>query len=120
MALLLKVIWVERSAGTDPFQRIKHIGGQNGQFQWKHTHADAIYSTEKEHFHYYIKKNGRVLKVMVGMAPNGIKYLKTELDDDQPESLLALPEFPEELSVGKEYQKFGGDRLYAGHRDVHK
>ena len=94
MALLLKVIWVEQSAGADPYQRITHIGGQNGQFQWKHTHADAIYSIEKEHFHYYVKKNTRILKVTVGVAPDDVKYLKTELDDGHPESLLALPEFP--------------------------
>jgi hypothetical protein len=92
MALLLKVIWVKRSTEAD--QRITHIGGQNGQFRWKHTHADAIYSIEKEHFHYCVEKNARVVRITVGLAPDGGKYLKTELDAEIPENLLSLPEFP--------------------------
>jgi hypothetical protein len=94
MALLLKVKWIEQSDGTNPCQRITHIGGQDGQFQWRHTHADAVESIEKLLFHYYMEKDTRVLKVKVGLTPNGDKYLKTEADNGQPEVLLALPGFP--------------------------
>jgi hypothetical protein len=75
MALLLKVKWIEKSEGTDLCQRITHIGGQDGQFQWRHTHADAVESIEKLRFHYYMEKDARVLKVKVGLTSNGDKYL---------------------------------------------
>ena len=58
------------------------------------TPRDAIYSIEKEHFHYYLEKNARVVKITVGFAPDGGKYLKTELDTEITENLLSLPEFP--------------------------
>jgi hypothetical protein len=113
MAILLKVMWVDRSDQPDPYQRITHIGGSSGKFEWKHTHAQAIQSIEKGVFHYYLEKDGRVLKLEVGMAPNGCKHLKTQDDDDQPQLLLDLPQSPGPKPLGREssmdgISSFGG------------
>ena len=84
MAILLKVKWVDRSDRPDPYQRISHIGGDSREFQWKHTHAQAIQSIEHGLFAYYVEKDAIVLKLEVGLAPNGCKFLKTQIDGNQP------------------------------------
>ena len=83
MAILLKVKWVDRSDRPDPYQRISHIGGDSREFQWKHTHAQAIQSIEHGLFAYYVEKDAIVLKLEVGLAPNGCKFLKTQIDGNQ-------------------------------------
>jgi hypothetical protein len=92
MPILLKVKWVDKSNSDDPYQRITHIGGREGRFEWKHTQAEAIQSIEKVVFHYYIEKDARVLKLVVGLSPDSNKYLKTEVDEGHPVFLLNLPE----------------------------
>jgi hypothetical protein len=94
MAILLKVKWVDQSGQSDPYRRISYISGNTGEFQWKHTHAQAIQSIEHGLFHYYVEKDDRALKLKVGIGPNGCKYLKTQVDGHQPELLLNLPECP--------------------------
>ena len=94
MAILLKVKWVDRSDQPDPYQRIRHIGGDSRKFQWKHTRAQAIQSIEDGLFAYYVERDARAVKLEVGLAPNGCKYLKTKADDDQHQLLLSLSECP--------------------------
>ena len=94
MAIVLKVKWVEQSDQPDPYLRIRHIGGHSREFHWKHTHTQAIQSIEDGLFHYYVEKDARTLKLEVGLAPNGCKYLKTQVDGDQPKFLLKLSECP--------------------------
>jgi hypothetical protein len=94
MAILLKVQWVDLSDQAEPYQRIRHIGGNSGKFEWKHSHAQAIESIEQDWFHYYIEKDARAVKLEIGLAPGGGKYLKTRADRDQPQLLLALAEPP--------------------------
>jgi hypothetical protein len=99
MAILLKVKWVDQSDQPDPYQRISHIGGHAGEYQWKHTHVQAIQFIEHGLFHYYVEKDARALKLEVGLAPNGCKYLKTPVDSHQPQLLLNLPECPKPASL---------------------
>ncbi len=94
MAILLKVTRVDQSAWPDSYQRISHIGGEAGEFQWKHTHTQAIPSIERGLFHYNVEKDTRPLELEIGIAPNGSKYLKAQVDGNQPELLLNLPESP--------------------------
>jgi len=94
MAIVLKVRWVDQSDQPDLYQRIKHIGGDSRGFHWKHSHDQAIQSIEDGKFHYFVENNAHVLKLEVGLAPNGCKYLKTQVDGNQPELLLNLPHFP--------------------------
>jgi hypothetical protein len=95
MALLLKVNWVDQAEHQNPYLRIRHIGGAAGKFQWKHTHVQAIQFLEQSQFAYYVEKDARALKLEVGCAADGCKFLKTSADGDQPGFLLNLPEPPE-------------------------
>ncbi len=99
MAILLKVNWVDQSDQPDPYQRIRHIGGDSGKLQWMHTHAQAIQSIEQGLFAYYVEKDARTLKLEVGLAPNGCKYLKTQSDGGQQQLLLNLPGCPSPVSL---------------------
>ena len=94
MAILLKVKWVDRSDAPEPYLRIRNIGGDAGQLQWKHTQAQAIQSIERGAFHYYVEKDACALKLEIGVAPDGCKYLKTPADKEYPQLLLNLPECP--------------------------
>jgi len=94
MGIVLKVKWVEQADEPDPYLRIRHIGGEEGALQWKHSHAQAVQSIERGQFHYYVEKDARALKLEVGLAPNGLKYLKTPEDNGHPELLLNLPKSP--------------------------
>ncbi|HEV2692920.1 MAG TPA: DUF3892 domain-containing protein [Verrucomicrobiae bacterium] len=91
MAILLKVKWVDKTDGVDPYQCITHIGGKDGQFQWKHSHAQAIQSIEDGLFDYYVQKDALAVKLEVGTALGGGKYLKARDDKEHPELLLMLP-----------------------------
>jgi len=99
MAILLKVKWVDQSDQPDLYQRISHIGGDSKELQWKHTHLQAIQSIERGLFYYYVEKDARAVKLEVGLAPNGCKYLKTPVDGNQPRLLLDLPEGPKPASL---------------------
>ncbi|HUB87154.1 MAG TPA: DUF3892 domain-containing protein [Verrucomicrobiae bacterium] len=94
MAIVLKVKWVDQADELDPYLRIRHIGGEDGALQWKHTHAQAVQSIERGQFHYYVEKNARALKLEIGLSPSGRKYLKTPEDGAPPKLLLSLPETP--------------------------
>jgi hypothetical protein len=91
MSILLKVQWVDQAEQPDPCQRIKHIGGTSGALKWKHSQEQAIQAIEHGHFTYYLKNGTSALKLEVGLATNGNKYLKTQADDHQPRLLLNLP-----------------------------
>ena len=92
--IVLVVTWVDQSEHPDPCQRITHIGGRSGKFQWKHTHAQAIQSIEQGLFAYHVEKDARALKLEVELSSNGRKFLKTKADADQPLFLLGLPGGP--------------------------
>jgi hypothetical protein len=94
MAILLKVECVDLSNHPDPCQRITHIGGSSGKIEWKHTHNEAIQFIELNSFHYYVENDGRALKLEVGLAPNGGKFLKTQADGGHSQLLMNLPERP--------------------------
>jgi hypothetical protein len=101
MAILLKVSRVDLSEQPDSYH-IKNIGGNSNELEWKHTRAQAIKSIEEDAFCYYIEKDARVLKLKVGLSPNGNKFLKTEADGDKPQLLLSLT---------KNFQSQSGQRL---------
>jgi hypothetical protein len=94
MAIVLKVKWVDLADQPDPYQRIRHIGGSSGKFEWKHTPAQAIDGMDQGQFIYFVEKDARALKLEVGLAPNGSKFLKTQTDGIPLESLFELPKNP--------------------------
>ena len=84
MSILLKVAWVDQAEQEDPCQRIKQIGGNSRSLEWKHSQAEAIQSIEHGHFTYYVKKATQSLKLEIGLAANGRKYLKIPDEAYQP------------------------------------
>jgi hypothetical protein len=92
MAMLLKVNWVDLSDQDDPYQRIRNIGGNSKGLEWKHTCAQALLFIDRGEFCYCVEQDDLALKLKVGLAPDGAKFLKTDADSDQPQSLLSLAE----------------------------
>ena len=94
MAILLKVEWVDRDEMALPPRSVRHIGGSSRECEWKHSADQAIRFIEQNEFSYYIKESARSLKVEVGMAADGRKFLKTHIDDNISTQLLNLPARP--------------------------
>lgn len=92
MAIVLKVKWVEQTAAAEPCQRIRCIGGDSGQLQWRYTQAEAVAAIERGLFAYYVQLHGRSLRLDIAQAADGGKYL---IVAGQLDSLLDLPGFPE-------------------------
>jgi hypothetical protein len=83
----------------EPHPCIRHIGGNSGQLQCKHTQAQVIQSIEHGLFAYSVGKDVRALKLEVCLAPNGRKYLKAPSDGDQLKLLLNLREYPKPATI---------------------
>ena len=93
-AIVLQVAWVDQADHPDPCQRIRHVGGHSGKLKWRHTQAQAVEAIEQDVFAYYVKKDDRVLKLEVGLAPGVCKYLKPPADAGLPQLLSSLPKDP--------------------------
>jgi len=94
MATVLQVKWVDQSDHPDACQRVRQIGGDSKEFTWWHTQAQAVQFIEEGLFDYYVNTGQRALRLEVGAAPNGWKYLRTKADNGQPQILLSQPGFP--------------------------
>jgi hypothetical protein len=53
---------------------------------------DAIGKIERGEQAFSVQAHRKTVGVIVAVSPSGIKYLKAEVDGDQPDSLLRLPE----------------------------
>ena len=91
MGIVLKIREVEKGDHALPHRRIKSISGAEGSLLWRYSHAEAVRHIEERHFHFYIEKNSRALRVVVGQTPEGEKFLKTHVDTDGPAELIEWP-----------------------------
>jgi hypothetical protein len=55
---------------------------------------EAIGKIERGEQVFFVQAHRRTGGVIVAVSPSGEKYLKTEADGDQPDTLLRLPECP--------------------------
>ncbi len=95
MATRIEITCVIRSALFAASERILSIGGRNFDGKpWQMSQDGAVRGMEDGKYFFYIHRDGKLINVIVGMSPNGNKYLKTFADVDQPNYLLALPECP--------------------------
>src|SRR5262245_13980048 len=94
----------------NPHERISHVGGYEGS-QWKLTLNDAIGKIESGESAFVVQAARRRVNVIVAVSPSRQKYLNTEIDGDQPDTLLRLPECPLAFDVtpgeAHETQSFG-------------
>ncbi|BCT92474.1 hypothetical protein LYSHEL_14980 [Lysobacter helvus] len=69
--------------------RISHVGG----WGWKFTQEETIDHIETGRLRCYINVLGEDVWIVVATR-NGRKYLRTEIDDEDSNALLNLPECP--------------------------
>lgn len=92
--MAIRVECVNKTDRYDPHDRIRNIGGRNGDStRWKLTQEDAIAGIESSKWDFYVSVNGQAVTVIVATRL-GRKYLKTVADGEQPNNLLSLPECP--------------------------
>lgn len=82
-----------RRGALAPQERITHICGKNFKgTEWKLSQAEAIHCIETGRWRFSVLAGERLLDVVIAHTVTGHKYLKTEIDIEQPDHLLALPE----------------------------
>jgi hypothetical protein len=91
MPVILKVNQVCLAEAVAPQQRVLSIHGRSGQGEWQHTQEQAIEYIENRLFSYFIIHQELAVRLVVGQAPTGEKFLKAEPDGDIPALLLQLP-----------------------------
>jgi hypothetical protein len=89
-----RVRCVQRADGSDPDERIARIGGTNSVgVNWRLTQEEAVEAIEGGRWDFYVEhSSGRAFDIVVGRTATGSKYLKTTADEDEPATLLALPD----------------------------
>jgi Protein of unknown function (DUF3892) len=93
VANITQIKCINRTERMNPHERISHVGGYEGS-QWKLTLNDAIGKIESGESAFVVQAARRRVSVIVAVSPSRQKYLKTEIDGDQPDTLLRLPECP--------------------------
>ena len=93
MANTTQIKCINRTERMNPHERISHVGGYDGS-QWKLTLNDALGKIERGESAFVVQAARRTVSVIVAVSRSGQKYLKTEMDGDQPDTLLRLPECP--------------------------
>jgi hypothetical protein len=75
--------------------RIHHVGGINSDgSRWKMSEDEAIAAIKGGRWTFWATCKEGTVRVVIAKNGQSREFLKTETDDDQPDSLLALPECP--------------------------
>ena len=85
-----QITCVHRTSHAEAHVRLQYVGGRD----WKLTQQAAIDGMEAGRWRFWVIIDERAVWVVVAQTSSGAKYLKTEDDDEQPETLLTLPECP--------------------------
>lgn len=96
MAVVVEIKSVRKSNDRLAHERIEAVCGvgEDGSL-WKMSVQEAIAGIEAGGWKFYIPVAGRPAWVVVAVSRDGVKYLKSDMDGDQPNWLLALPECSE-------------------------
>jgi hypothetical protein len=94
MVNTFEVTCITRNEQAHPQEQITHIGGINLRGRgWRLTRAEAIDGITSGRWSFYVSvRSGERVNLVVGVNQRGAKYLKTELDNGDPTTLLALPQ----------------------------
>jgi Protein of unknown function (DUF3892) len=91
----VRIHCINKTDRTSADDRIHHIGGINANgSRWKMSEDEAIAAIKDRRWTFWTTCNGRNARVVIAKNGQSREFLKTEMDADQPDSLLALPECP--------------------------
>ena len=85
-----------RSDRAGVHERISQIGGvdpADGK-RWNLSQAEAIHAIQAGRANFYVMAGGKAVPIVVGTSAWGSKYLKAQVDREQPSTLLNLPDCP--------------------------
>ena len=101
MTLDVQIQCINKTPRNDPHDRIQIVGGVNADgTRWKLAHSRAIEGIEEGKYSFHVSREGRMARLIIARSPQGHKYLKTENDGVQPDSLLSLPECQKKPTQG--------------------
>ena len=90
-----EITCTQKTDGTQVHERIRLIGGIDSDGKrWKLSQGEAIMAIQDGRASFHVKAGGKAVPVVVKTSAWGIKYLKTTADNEQPNTLLNLPECP--------------------------
>ena len=81
---------IKRNDYNDPHELIQRVGGEYLGSPWNLPDFLVIYYIKNRIEKYFVTVKGKKVKVVVANY-NGREYLKTEVDDYSPDTLLGLP-----------------------------
>lgn len=99
MAVTLLVKQVSLEIHAPLHRQVKALHGEAGQMQWAHTREQVITHISNRHFHYFIKKEGRAVRIVLDRMADGELFVKAELDNEALNALLQLPQFNSDASL---------------------
>ncbi len=94
MSLKVAIESIMKELTPEGRSRVRAIGGTTlGGGRWMLLENQAITAIERGRSEFFVSKDGRQVPVVIGIAPDGAKFLKSEEDGLQADTLLALPDY---------------------------
>ncbi|HEX8171867.1 MAG TPA: DUF3892 domain-containing protein [Thermoanaerobaculia bacterium] len=93
MATRHPITCIVRGDGVAPHERIVSVGGIDPEgYRWRLSQREVIAGIESGKWSFHVAGAETNVRIVVAVGIGGEKYLKGEIDGEQPDSLLRLPE----------------------------
>jgi hypothetical protein len=91
-----RILCVNRQPLQEFHRQILKVGGVNADgTRWSMSQQEAVQGIENERLRFYVQHPPLdPIWVTLARSPTGEKYLTTEIDGNEPYTLLGLPECP--------------------------